>query len=494
LKQYGISESAALLGNYRPKYIHDKNIKILGLLMEVENISSDDVKKYLLLNEDHFNDLKSKRISPSKLQETFVAFANADGGDLYIGIEDKSVSGERIVGFSEQEEANGIIATLLEETKPSVENVLIEFFCVDGKGLILHFNIPKSSKVHYTASGDCFIRVNASKLKIKGDRITQLGYSKGAEPYERKAVDDLDVEEAADNINLHNYMERIDSKIDPIAFLRKQRLLTKKADDRIPNVGYVLLFDEEPQATLQTRCAVKVYRLRTTEKVYRRDQLAEMPITINGTIEVVIQKTVEQVAKYIAGASFKDGDKLVKLDYPSEALKEILVNAVIHRDYSLNDDIHVRVFDNRIEIKSPGKLPGYMTVDNLYEDRFSRNPNIVRMLHNLPNPVNHDIGEGLDTAKNELRKAGLVNPIFEELDNSFVVTLKHEKIASIEEIVLDYIAKNPGSILTNKLVRSLSGEDDMQKVKKALQRLRADGHIKPLDENANAFHYSYIKA
>ncbi|WP_228509283.1 hypothetical protein [Xanthomonas phaseoli] len=53
-------------------------------------------------------------------------------------------------------------------------------------------------------------------------------------------------------------------------------------------------------------------------------------------------------------------------------------------------------------------MPGYMTVENLYEERFSRNPNVVRMLHNLPNPVNHDIGEGLDTAKNELKRAGLV--------------------------------------------------------------------------------------
>ena len=95
----------------------------------------------------------------------------------------------------------------------------------------------------------------------------------------------------------------------------------------------------------------------------------------------------------------------IRLQYPSEALKEILVNAVIHRDYSLNDDIHVRVFDNRVEVQSPGKLPGYMSLDNLYDERFSRNPNIVRMLHNLPNPVNHDIGEGMDTAKNELKKA-----------------------------------------------------------------------------------------
>src|SRR5690606_33197367 len=190
---------------------------------------------------------------------------------------------------------------------------------------------------------------------------------------------------------------------------------------------------------------------------------------------------------YIDGASFDDNGTLVKLSYPSEALKEILVNAVIHRDYSLNDDIHVRIFDNRVEIQSPGKLPGYMNLGNLYDERFSRNPNLVRLLHNLPDPVNHDIGEGLDTARNELKKAGLVDPVFEERDNAFIVTIRHQKLASIEDVVLQYFQENPDASIGNKLVRQLSGEDDMQKVKSALQRLRANGTIKLEDENATPF-------
>jgi len=462
--------------------------------MEVRVIAQDELNSLLSLNEDHFNDLKSKRINPAKLQETFVAFANSDGGDLYVGIEDKSESGERVAGFEEQEDANPIISTLLEETVPAVENVLIEFLEVEGQGLVLHFGIPKSPKVHYTASGDCFIRINAAKRKIKGERITQLGYSKGAEPYERKALDNVDLEDITKSDLLKSYMGRVGSHLEPEAFLRKQRLLTKKDGERAPNVGAVLLFDDEPQATLETRCAVKVYRLRTTEAEYKREQLEEMPVTVNGDIESVIGKTIEQVANYIDGASFEDGGKLIKMSYPSEALKEILVNAVIHRDYSLNDDIHVRVFDNRVEVQSPGKLPGYMNVDNLYDERFSRNPNVVRMLHNLPNPVNHDIGEGLDTAKNELKRAGLVDPVFSEKENAFIVTIRHKKIASLEEVILQYFSENPDGSLTNKLVRQLSGEDDMQKVKVALQKLRASGEIKPEDENANAFNFRYIKA
>ena len=115
------------------------------------------------------------------------------------------------------------------------------------------------------------------------------------------------------------------------------------------------------------------------------------------------------------------------------------------------------------------------------------------MLHNLPNPVNHDIGEGLDTARNELKKVGLVEPEFEEAENAFIVTIKHQRIASVVDVIETYLDENPGAILTNKLVRHLSGEDDMQKVKKALQRLRADGKIKPVDEKVQVFKYEYIK-
>ncbi|WP_411560833.1 RNA-binding domain-containing protein [Pectobacterium brasiliense] len=461
--------------------------------METINVTQEEISTILLRKEDHFNDFKSKEISAAKLQECFVAFANSDGGELFVGIEDSSSNRERVNGFKEPENANQIISILLENTNPAVENVTIEFLLFNNN-YILHIDIPKSPKVHYTSANECFIRINAQKLKIKGERILQLAYSKGAEPYEKKAMDILEQNEIIQSPHFIYYMNRVKSSIPPLIFLKKQRLVTRKDNNFHPNVGCILLFDDEPQATMDTRCAVKIYRLRTTEKEYKREQLEETPVTINGTLENVIEKTIKKVKEYIDGASFKDGEQLVKLSYPPEALKEILVNAVIHRDYSLNDDIHVKVYDNRIEVVSPGRLPGYMTIDNLYEERFSRNPNVVRMLHNLPNPVNHDIGEGLDTAKNELKKAGLVAPVFEERENAFIVTIKHQTIASIEDVIISYFVENPDGQITNKLARQLSGEDDLQKVKKALQKLRGDGVIKLLDENAHAFQYKYIKA
>lgn len=459
--------------------------------METRKPYTNERKILLETQEDHFNDVKSSRIKPGDLQETFVALANSDGGDIYVGIEDKKQPGERIIGFKNIEDANDIIHTLLQETQPSVENIYLEFINFDEKGYVLHISIPKSPKVHYTSKGKCFIRLNARNKEIRGEKITELSYTKGVFQYEKQPVEQLEIQDIVQSLYLSDYMERVQTSLNRETFLRKQRLLAKKEDNVYPNVGCVLLFDEEPQASLDTRCAIKIYRLRTTDTEYRREQLETRPFTINGPIEKQIKDAIQKLEDILENVSYRVDGKLLKLEYPSEAIKEILVNAVIHRDYSINDDIHIRIYDNRIEIQSPGKLPGFMTVDNIYDERYSRNPNIVRMLHNLPNPLNHDIGEGLNTARNELKKVGLVEPDIKELDNAFLVTIKHQKIAALEDIILNYLRDNPGGFITNREVRKISGENDVNKIKKAFQRLRSQDLIEPEDENARAFYFRY---
>ncbi|AMQ73815.1 MULTISPECIES: RNA-binding domain-containing protein [Bacillus] len=458
--------------------------------METKIANILDEENLLELQEDHFNDFKSKNIKPTKLHSTFVAFANTDGGELWIGLEDVNYEGDRIQGFKYKEDANDILKVLLEETEPSVEGLDIEFIHFDHKGYILHISIPKSTKVHYTSNKKCYVRLNASSREIKADKIMHLGYSKGSLSYEKKPVDLLEINDFINSKYLLDYIKRVKSQQDPKVFLKKQRLVSKKDKDFIPNVCCALMFEEEPQATLETRCALKIYRLRTTSNEYKREQLhGGIPTTINGTIEEQVYRAKKTILDLLEDASYQEQGELVKLTYPVEAIHEILVNAIIHRDYSLNDDIHVKIYDNRIEIISPGKLPGYISLDNIYNERFSRNPNLVRMLHNLPNPVNHDIGEGLDTARNELKKVGLIAPIIEQQDNSVKVTIKHQKLASLEDEILKSLENK--TQITNKEVRNLTGEDDMQKVKKAFQRLKSKGLIEPVDPKAIPFKYAW---
>ena len=185
--------------------------------METRNANKNESTTLLEKKENHFLDFKSRDITPSKLQESFVAFANSDGGDLYVGIEDEKNYINRIKGFDKPEDANDVISVLLEQTSPAVENVDIEFIYFDSKGYVLHFSIPKSPKVHYTTQGRCFIRVNASKREIKGERVLALGYAKGSYQYEKQPVKHADILDIENSVYLKEYMERVgDHTADPM--------------------------------------------------------------------------------------------------------------------------------------------------------------------------------------------------------------------------------------------------------------------------------------
>ncbi|POX65492.1 hypothetical protein C3492_01415 [Streptomyces sp. Ru62] len=166
---------------------------------------------------------------------------------------------------------------------------------------------------------------------------------------------------------------------------------------------------------------------------------------------------------------------MTPVKYPPEVLKEIIVNAVIHRDYNISDDILVYVFDNRVEVRSPGSLPGSMTLDNLLQDRFSRNPTIVRLLNKYPDPPNKDIGEGLRTVVAKMAEAKLQSPVFSIEGNYFVVELGHTPLARPHEIVMEYLDSHEE--ITNSTGRSLTGISSENSMKDVFYALRKAGKI-----------------
>lgn len=109
-----------------------------------------------------------------------------------------------------------------------------------------------------------------------------------------------------------------------------------------------------------------------------------------------------------------------------------MTNAVLHRDYSIPDDVHIRIFDNRVEVQSPGLLPAHITSENILEERFSRNGIMVRLINKFPDPPNKDVGEGLNTAFEAMRTVRLVEPEIKQQGMNVIVTLKHESLASPE--------------------------------------------------------------
>ena len=200
-----------------------------------------------------------------------------------------------------------------------------------------------------------------------------------------------------------------------------------------------------------------------------------MPITIEGCLYDQIKKAVEVTIAETEKIPHLGEGGLEKIKYPHETLHEFITNAVIHRDYSIADDIHVRIFDNRIEIQSPGRLPAHVTTKNMLKERFARNGQIVRLLKISETLSNRDIGEGLNTAFEKMQALGLKDPQIEERDSDLLVTIRHEALASPEQTIKLYLDKNP--TIRNKMAREITHIKDSDKMKRILRQMAERGEI-----------------
>jgi ATP-dependent DNA helicase RecG len=250
----------------------------------------------------------------------------------------------------------------------------------------------------------------------------------------------------------------------PVVFVRKQSL----ARGNKPVVAGVLLFAEEPQATLP-KSGVKLFRYKTSARAGTRDTLAGDPATIEGTTYEVIAQAVQKTVAMVEGIQRLGPKGFEPVVYPDETLHEIVTNAILHRDYSIATDVQIRVFDNRIEVESPGRLPGHVTTRNILKTQFSRNGTLVRLIHKFPNPPNKDVGEGLNTAFDAMQKSKLKPPVIRESENAVLVEIRHDKLASPEESVMDYLANHP--IVTNRTARDLTGISSENTMKEVFLRL-----------------------
>ena len=125
------------------------------------------------------------------------------------------------------------------------------------------------------------------------------------------------------------------------------------------------MFADEPQALIPKRCGIKIARYKTRESTGFREALDFTPITVEGSVYQQIMQAVARTTEIIESIPSMGEDTLESIKYPPTALHEIITNAVLHRDYSIADDVHITIFDNRVEVLSPGKLPAHITVDNI---------------------------------------------------------------------------------------------------------------------------------
>lgn len=438
----------------------------------ITTVSSEQLEKILNLTEGHFADIKAIEISPGKLTKTMSAFANAEGGELYIGIdEDKQANRRSWRGFQKPEDANGHIQAL-EQRFPLGSNYQYTFLRANTQhGYVLKIDVAKSADIVTAADNVAYLRRSAMCIpQTTREQLERLRFNKGLQSFENQTVS-VELPAISNSEPMLEFMLNVVPSAEPESWLKKQRLVR----DGMPTVAAVILFAEEPQAILPKRCGIKIYRYKTRAREGTRETLAFDPITVEGYMYQQIYGAVDITVEVVESVSKLGSESLESISYPREALHEIITNAVLHRDYSLADDVHVRVFDNRIEVESPGKLPAHITPENILSERFSRNGTLVRLINKFPNPPNKDVGEGLNTAFNAMRKLRLKEPLIEERENTVLVNIRHEMLASPEELIMKYLSDNRE--INNRTARSITHIEQDYVVKRIFGQMEDRGII-----------------
>lgn len=445
--------------------------------MEIKEISAEEALHYCTKEEDHFFDRKAFGVGAEGVQKIAVAFANADGGEFVVGVIDEKEEAEpknRWRPAPTIEKLNPIIQAL-NTTEPTVD-FSCAFLRQQGvAGYVLWVGIEKGKHVHETAQKKVIVRAGAQSQELKGNlRITELAYAKGLRSFEDELVKDSVLEDIESSPYLLEYTDQLKGpKVEPIEFLIKQNLIHR--EDWTPKVSSILLFAENPSALLPKQCAIRCVRYNTSDDSPERDDLTEDNETIEAPIYAAINLTYEKIVELCNKIEVWTMTGLQPISYPKETIWELLVNAIIHRDYAISDNIFVGIFNDRIEIRSPGKLPGLVKVDNILDNRFSRNSKLVRMLARYPSSPNRDLGEGINTAFQKMKAAGKTTPSITEDGNFVKVIINNALSGAPEEIIIAFASKF-GSI-NNRQARDLTGIRNASKISSIFSKLRESNEL-----------------
>lgn len=443
-------------------------------MIRIVDIPEGQRDKILLEQESHFLDLKSVDIRPSKLTNTISALANASGGEVYIGIDEGVVGATKTRvwrGFRDQEAANAHIQ-VLEHLFPLGQSYSYAFLAsTRDSGLVLQITVQKTRQIAKAQDGLPYLRRGAQNLPVETEEgLSRLRLDKGLESFEDATID-APISTITNSKSTIGFILDVVPSAEPQDWLEKQMLI--RADK--PTVGGVLLFADEPQAILPKRCGVKIYRYRTNAGEGAREVLAFQPLTIEGCLYDQIRTAVKKTAELVEGMQKLGAKGLESVQYPIETLHEIVTNAVLHRDYSIPSDVHIRIFDNRIEVESPGRLPGHITRENILKEQFARNGSIVRLINKFPDPPNKDVGEGLNTAFMAMSKLRLKPPVINEKEASVVVHIRHELLASPEESIMEYLDNHEE--IMNRIGRQITGITSENSMKNVLKKMKERGLI-----------------
>ena len=372
--------------------------------------------------ENQWFERKSIRIDQKSFAKAIIGMANAEGGTVVVGLSEKRVEGTD----SAPSQTNRLRQVPMTMVAPPLRVHFREVSVMNDDGAQDHLlvtQVPPSRHAHRRSDGTAFLRMGDSTVKLDGPMWEELVYDREAETYEAqpagitmadlsgKAIDRLRAEIGAHGDDSH--------------VLRSRSLLTQ---DGKPTIAALLLFGAAPE------------------------QEADGDRRREGTIPDVIARAAELIDQWAPKRrALKNDGTFGPTDIiPRDAWLEAVVNAVVHRSYSMaGDHIRVSIFPHRIEVSSPGRFPGMSDPSRPLEiARYARNPRIARVCADLG--ITQELGEGIRRMVDDMRQAGLADPHYRQTSTSVIVRLD-----ATSAISSDVIERLPhGSLEVVTLLRS----------------------------------------
>ena len=415
------------------------------------------IEEVLAKNEKQIFDRKSIQIKPVDLSDTICAFANADGGIIAIGISDKH---RRIEGVDyHEEQLNEVLRTPIDFCNPTVPITTEMVECVNYEGKpdhVLLMHIEASPLLHVNQADEAFLRVGDKSKKLEfNDRMT-LMYAKGVRYYEDEPVADATIDDL-DLDFVRSYCKRIGYTKSPEEYVRENKkfVTVKDGKDQV-SVAAILLFGKNPQLFF-SRAFIRFIRYDGTEAKVGKDMNVVKDVIFEGRILDQVEKAVDFIKIQMKEKTYlgHDGIFVSEEEYSEFVRTEIVVNAATHRDYGIKGtDIQIKMFDDRLEVDSPGTFAGMVKKENIRYTHFSRNPKIAAFLKDYG--YVKEYGEGVDRMCKELEAIGLPDPVF---NNSTFILKTTVKSASFEGKTMDHASIQPENTSIEQNDASIQGKD-----------------------------------
>ncbi len=393
-------------------------------------LSEMELKRLIKGGETNTVELKVAAPRATEMAERLCGMANAQGGIIIIGVKDAT---HEIVGIPDQrigETLDVILRAVRQMIKPDLvlDPPEPEIYTVSGKKLVVATVKPSHGPV-YQAHGIYWVRRGTHTVSLGLSELLEMANDRGLvdwehQPAHNATMEDIDLEKvraylarrSANNRQASRFkdLERVLIGMDCAAVTRDGNV--------VPTYAGMLFFGSHPQERImQSDVACVLFRETVGASRYADRRI------ITGTLQELIDGAELFLSRYIAVGAKVEGFKRIDIpEYSLEVLREAVINAVVHRDYSKRgESVRVFYYPDRVEIHSPGLLLPGITVEQMERGEVQsklRNPTLANLLKDIPGYMER-LGSGIRFMLDETKRMGLPAPQFREM-SEFVVTFR----------------------------------------------------------------------